>query len=130
MKATATNGDEWTGERSGELWIYRDKEGWFYESREVPAYRIRSLASGCDRPADVAGTPTMKPTLEPAGPLQVPVDETGTATGRPEPAPDDMRTVLRNLVAEASHFVNTGQGEQYLRNALWDARRVLEGGAL
>ena len=72
----------------------------------------------------------MKPTLENAGPLQVPVDETGTATGRPEPAPDDVRTVLRNLVAEASHFVNTGQGEQYLRNALWDARRVLEGGAL
>jgi len=45
MKATATNGDEWTGEKAGEWWIYRDKEGRLYESREVPAYRIRMQAT-------------------------------------------------------------------------------------
>lgn len=41
MKATAKNGDEWTGERDGEWWLYKDAQGRIYESREVPAYRIK-----------------------------------------------------------------------------------------
>lgn len=41
MKATARNGDEWTGERDGDWWLYSDAAGNLYESREVPVYRIR-----------------------------------------------------------------------------------------
>jgi len=146
----------------------------------------------------------MKPTLEPAGPLQVPVDETGTAVGMPEAIPSrycpdtalaegwllvdidgcgrirrierfdedplerfrtdadaiawvearqdvaghyaeawaehnatppETRTsqlehALERLVREAQMFRDTGRGREHLTNALIDARRVLEGGAL
>ena len=40
MKATAKNGDVWTGEKDGEWWIYRDSCGNLYESKEIPAFRI------------------------------------------------------------------------------------------
>lgn len=40
MNATANNGDIWTGDREGDWWMYKDKDGNLYESREVPAYRI------------------------------------------------------------------------------------------
>lgn len=41
MNATAKNGDKWTGEQPVDgWWMYRDKAGRLYESREVPAYRI------------------------------------------------------------------------------------------
>ena len=60
--------------------------------------------------------------------LHVPVDESGTATGRPEPAPDTCAELLRRLCAEAQHYVNTGTGVQHLRNALYETRRWLEKG--
>jgi hypothetical protein len=41
MKATSKNGDEWTGERADDWWLYEDSQGRVYESREVPAYRIQ-----------------------------------------------------------------------------------------
>jgi hypothetical protein len=41
MNATSKNGDLWTGERDGEWWHYRDTNGKEYQSREVPAYRIK-----------------------------------------------------------------------------------------
>lgn len=40
MEATAQNGDVWTGESQDGFWLYRDKAGNIYESKEVPAYRI------------------------------------------------------------------------------------------
>lgn len=97
----------------------------------------------------------MKPTLEPAGNLLVPVDESGTATGRPEgtykPAcpycgrpyetynavpirhPQryaDALQILARLTREAQMFRDYGHGREHLTNALIDARRVLDGGAL
>lgn len=91
--------------------------------------------------------------LEQAGNLLVPVDETGAATGRPidalceegaaccafcgldhreEPPSAELtlRHMLRRLCAEAMHYRDTGAGREHLTNALIDARRVLEGGAL
>lgn len=95
----------------------------------------------------------MKPTLEPAGPLLVPVDDSGTATGRPidgaceegaaccafcgadhREAPPSaeltLRHTLRRLYVEALFYRDTGRGREHLTNALIDARRVLDGGAL
>lgn len=114
----------------------------------------------------------MKPTLEPAGNLLVPVDETGTATGRPETLPESpLRSrlaellqrepdpqcypslhqfwqgrvaeldhvialegaavaMLRRLAREARMFRDYGHGREHLTNALIDAQRVLDGGAL
>jgi len=76
----------------------------------------------------------MKPTLETAGPLLVPVDESGTAVGMPgDAAPtraQDLETTLRRLYVEAISYRDTGRGREHLTNALIDARRVLEGGAL
>lgn len=40
MKATASNGDEWTGERNGAWWLYTDSNGNLYESKEVPVFRV------------------------------------------------------------------------------------------
>lgn len=40
MNAKAKNGDEWTGERDGEWWVYQDAQGRLYESKEVPVDRI------------------------------------------------------------------------------------------
>lgn len=95
----------------------------------------------------------MKPTLETAGNLRVPVDDSGTATGRPidgaceegaaccafcgadhREAPPSaeltLRHTLRRLYVEAMHYRDTGRGREHLTNALIDARRVLGGGSL
>jgi len=115
----------------------------------------------------------MKPTLETCGPLQVPVDETGTAVGMPEDTapeyvwtaatmaeinrltPDidgkafepgwfllrqrlenfaahaeDLRHALERLAREARMFRDYGYGREHLTNAILDAQRVLDGGAL
>lgn len=113
----------------------------------------------------------MKPTLETAGPLQVPVDDSGTAVGMPEASPSPLRlrladllqrepdpqcypslhqywqgrvaeldhaielegaavAMLRRLYTEAIFYRDKGTGREHLTNALIDARRVLEGGAL
>lgn len=40
MNATAINGDKWTGERNSPWWVYQDKNGNLYESKEIPVYRI------------------------------------------------------------------------------------------
>lgn len=113
----------------------------------------------------------MNPKLEPCGPLQVPVDESGTAIGRPELLASPLRlrlaellqrepdpqcypsshqywqgrvaeldhaielegaaiAMLRRLHTEATLYRDTGAGREHLTNALIDARRVLEGGAL
>lgn len=39
--ATALNGDDWIGERDGDWWLYQTKDGAIYESKEIPAYRIK-----------------------------------------------------------------------------------------
>lgn len=95
----------------------------------------------------------MKPTLEPAGNLLVPVDDSGTAVGRPEDLPPDLADIVRRLdIAdaaltagrrvralehalerlhdEARRYRDHGHGREHLTNALIDARRVLDGGAL
>ena len=128
----------------------------------------------------------MKPTLEPAGNLLVPVDDSGTAVGRPTIVLDgsgpnhcpecgnpvwgkpdaeglvdctgpcgcgvwfrpggtsddlqglaedaaraeDLRHALERLAREAQMFRDYGHGREHLTNALIDAKRVLEGGAL
>lgn len=41
MKATARNGDVWTGEIQEGFFLYLDSAGNLYESKEAPAYRIR-----------------------------------------------------------------------------------------
>lgn len=47
MNATAINGDEWTGEIITEgfekFYLYKDSNGFIYESKEAPAYRIDFL---------------------------------------------------------------------------------------
>jgi hypothetical protein len=46
MKATSKNGHEWNGEPPVDgWWIYTDEAGRLYESREIPAYRIRLNAT-------------------------------------------------------------------------------------
>ena len=120
----------------------------------------------------------MKPTLEPAGNLLVPVDETGTAVRMPEDAEQftqdqvgdaiaswlaygeesnrpgghggyfsgggwaarclryhlrnrqELEHVLARLVREARMFRDHGHGREHLTNAILDAQRVLDGGAL
>lgn len=41
--AEAKNGDKWTGEYGDtqEWWVYRDKAGNLYESKEIPVHYIR-----------------------------------------------------------------------------------------
>ena len=165
----------------------------------------RGLASGAAWPAECR-EPTMKPTLEQAGNLLVPVDESGTAVGMPEDAipsrycpdtalaegwllvdvdgcgrirrierfdedplgrfrtdadaiawvearqdvaghyaeawaahnettPPETRTsqlehALERLAREARMFRDHGHGREHLTNAILDAQRVLDGGAL
>jgi len=64
--ATARNGDKWTGEKEGELWIYEamgeDDRGSLYASAEVPAYRI---VMDNARIVMVDGRPSIAPMPEP-----------------------------------------------------------------
>lgn len=65
--ATAKNGDKWTGEHGDtpEWWIYRDKAGSLYESKEIPAYRIymdnARLVTCEDGSRGIAPLSTLKP---------------------------------------------------------------------
>lgn len=113
-----------------------------------PGHCLRGRGTG-----RMPGTTMKKPTLETAGNLLVPVDGSGTAVGMPwtpESCPycgrpyetfdavpirhpqryADALQILARLTREAQMFRDTGRGREHLTNALIDARRVLEGGAL
>lgn len=121
--------------------------------------RLRLVEGPNSKPSrrNAETSPIMKPTLEPAGPLLIPVDESGTAVGGPasvapyEPAcpycgrpfetinavpirhPQryaDALQILARLAHEARMFRDHGHGREHLTNALIDAQRVLGGGAL